>query len=30
MLARQIGHLDPVHIYQNKLPTVFEWLEMKI
>ena len=30
MLAHQIGHLDPVHVYQNKLPMVFDWIGLNI
>ena len=29
MLAHQIGGLDPVHIYFNKLPQVLEWLNQE-
>ncbi len=26
MLAHQIGHLDPAHVYLNKLPKILEWI----
>jgi len=30
MLAHQIGTLDSVQIYLNKLPSVFEWIRLEI
>ena len=29
MLAHQIGHLDSVHVYLNKLPKILEWISQK-
>lgn len=30
MLAHQIGHLDSVHVYLDKLPKILKWISQKI